>query len=104
MAIKTHLELWRGEDITFDFDIDEDITAWTLALYISDVTEDTTPALTAPVAITNAADGLCRASVTAADTLALTQSVYYWELARTTVGAVAVLAYGDLTVRPRVPA
>lgn len=104
MAIVTNLDLYRGEDVVLPYDVDEDISGWTLATYISDRYEDTTPVLTLAVSITNAANGLCESALTAAETLGLTGEVYYWELARTTVGAVAVLARGTLTVRSRVPA
>lgn len=104
MAIKTALSLFRGEDVVLPFDIDEDVTGWTLALYISDTTGDSTPTLTVAGAITTAATGLCSVTLTAAQTGALSLPVYYWELARTNSGAVAVLAYGTLSVLPRVPA
>ena len=104
MAIKTQLSLFRGEDVLLGFDIDEDISGWGLSLTISDQTSDATPSLTVAGTITDAATGLCQAPLTAAQTASLTQPVYVWELARTNSGAVAVLAYGTLTVLPRVAA
>ena len=104
MAIKTALTIFRGEDVVIPFDVDEDITSWTLSLYLSDTTGDSTPTLTVSASITTAATGLCEVALTAAQTAALSLPVYYWELARTNSGSVAVLAYGALTVLPRVPA
>jgi hypothetical protein len=103
MAIKTALTLFRGEDVVLNFDIDEDISGWSMSLYISDSTGDSSPTLTVTGSIDTAATGLCHASLTAAQTAALALPVYYWELARTNSGAVAVLSYGTLTVLPRVP-
>ena len=103
MAIKTALTIFRGEDVVLPFDIDEDITSWTCSLYISDTTGDATPTLSITGAIDTAGTGLCHATLTAAQTLTLVNPVYYWELARTNSGSVAVLSYGTLTVLPRVP-
>lgn len=102
MAIKTKLTLFRGEDVVLPFDIDEDITAWTVSLIISDTVSDATPTLTVAGVITTPATGLLTVTLTAAQTALLTGPSYVWELARTNTGAVAVLAYGPLTVLPRV--
>jgi hypothetical protein len=102
MSIKSALTLHRGEDVVLPFDIDEDITGWTLSLIISDTMEDSTPSLTVAGVITTAATGLCSVTLTAAQTAALALPVYQWELLRTNSGAKATLAYGTLTVLPRV--
>lgn len=102
MPIKSALTLFRGEDVIIPFDVDEDIAGWTLALYISDAVADATPTLTVVGTIDTSATGLCHVTLTAAQTAALTNPVYYWEFARTNAGAVNVLAYGALTVLPRV--
>jgi hypothetical protein len=102
MAIKTNLTIFRGEDVVLPFDVDEDITAWTMTLSINDTMADATPLLSVSASITTAATGLCSVTLTSAQTATLTGPVYQWELVRTNTGAVAVLAYGTLTVLPRV--
>ena len=102
MAIKTGISVFRGEDVILPFDADEDITGWTANLIISDALADSTPTLTVAASITDAAAGTMQATLTKAQTAALALPVYYWELARTNTGAETPLAYGTLTVMPRV--
>jgi len=102
MAITTHLLIYRGEDVVLPFDVDEDITAWTMEVHISDLLEDSTPLLSVNAVITDAAAGYCEATLTAAQTEGLADEIYYWELWRTNAGAQAKLATGDLTIGPRV--
>lgn len=99
----THkLTLYRGEDVTIPWDVDEDITGWTLALVINDTVQDASPLLTISASITSAADGYCDTALTDTQTETLAVGVYYSELARTNEGAEAVLSTGTITVRPRV--
>ena len=102
VGIKTDLAIFRGAAVVIPFDIDEDITGWTLSLIVSDATGDGTPTLTQAATITTAATGLCEVPLTRTQTGALSLPVYYWELARTNSGAETPLAYGTLTVMPRV--
>jgi len=102
MPIKSQCSVFRGEDVTLPFDVDEDITGWTLALIVSDQLADSTPTLSVDVTITAAETGLCEVTLTDTHTDTLALPLYYWELARTNAGAETVLAYGTLTVLPRV--
>ena len=102
VGIKTDLAIFRGGAVVIPYDIDEDITGWTLSLIVSDEVGDSTPTLTQAATITTAATGLCEVALTKAQTAALAKPVYYWELARTNSGAETPLAYGTLTVMPRV--
>ena len=104
MPTKSAFECFRGEDVVWPFDVDEDIAGWTLALVVSDQVADATPLLTLPVTVTDPATGRCEATLTAAQTGALSPGPYVWELARTNAGSVAVLAFGLLTITPRVVA
>ena len=63
MAIKTALTIFRGEDVVIPFDVDEDITSWTLSLYLSDTTGDSTPTLTVSASITKIAEAAGRRAV-----------------------------------------
>ena len=84
----THaLAIFRGEDVTIPWKVDEDITGWTIALVISDEVQDATPTLTISATITSAADGECETTLTDAQTETLAPGVYYSELARTNDGA-----------------
>lgn len=99
----THaITLYRGEDVTIPWDVDEDISGWTIALLINDTTQDATPLLTISATITSAADGECETTLTDAQTETLAPGVYYSELARTNDGAECVLSTGRTTVKPRV--
>ena len=102
MPTKHTLTIYRGEDVTIPWRVDEDITGWTIALVISDEVQDATPTLTAPATITTPAQGLCEVSLTKAQTSALTPRVYHSELCRTNAGAETVLSRGTITVLPRV--
>ena len=102
MPTKHTLSIYRGEDVTIPWDIDEDIAGWTIALVISDQVRDATPSLTIAATITDAATGLCETALTDAQTETLEPGVYHSELARTTDGAECVLSRGTITVLPRV--
>lgn len=102
MPTKHALSIYRGEDVILPWDVDEDITGWTLALVISDQVQDATPTLTVSASITTAATGLCEVALSAAQTGALAVGVYHSELARTNSGAATVLSSGTITVLPRV--
>lgn len=102
MATKHALTIYRGEDVVIPWDIDEDITGWTIALVLSDQMMDATPTLTVAATITTAATGLCEVTLSAAQTGALASRVYYSELCRTNAGAANVLSQGTIAVLPRV--
>ena len=102
MATKHTLTIYRGENVILPWDVDEDITGWTLALVLSNQVQDATPTLTVSATITTAATGLCEVALSVAQTGALTPGVYYSELARTNAGAATVLSAGTITVLPRV--
>lgn len=102
MATSPALTIFRGEDVTIPWDIDEDITGWTLALDVNATMQDVTPTLTVAGTITDAAAGYCEVALTDTHTETLAPGLYYYELSRTNSGAEAVLAQGRLTVRPRV--
>ncbi|MBK9497060.1 MAG: hypothetical protein IPO08_21615 [Xanthomonadales bacterium] len=102
MATKHALSIYRGEDVTIPWDVDEDITGWTLALVMSDQVMDATPTLTVAATVTTAATGLCEVVLTAAQTAALASRVYQSELCRTNAGALNVLSQGTIAVLPRV--
>jgi hypothetical protein len=71
-------------------------------LIISDALADSTPTLTVSGVITTAATGLLTVTLTKAQTGALALPAYYYELVRTNAGAETPLAYGTLSVLPRV--
>jgi hypothetical protein len=102
MSISHQLSIYRGDDVVLPFDIDEDLTAWTIAFILSEALDDTTPVLNKSASITNAAQGLCEVVLSETDTKALAEGTYYWELARTNAGSKAVLADGKLVARSRV--
>jgi len=96
------LTIYRGEDVTLPWDIDEDITGWAISLDVNATTQDATPTLTVSATITDAATGYCDVTLTDTQTETLAVGVWYYELSRTNSGAESVLAQGRLTVRPRV--
>ena len=102
MPIKTNLEIFRGEDVTIPYDVDEDTSGWTCALIISDELGDSSPTLSVAGTVTNASAGYIDVALSRAQTAALSLPSYHWELVRTNAGSYTVLAYGTLTVRPRV--
>ena len=102
MATKHTLSIYRGEDVTIPWDVDEDITGWTVELVLSDQVMDATPTLTVSASITTAATGLCEVVLTASQTGALASRVYHSEMCRTNAGAANVLSQGTITVLPRV--
>lgn len=102
MATHPALAIYRGEAVTLPWGVNEDITAWTIRLDVNPATSDATPLLSVSATITDAAQGYCEVALTAAQTGTLAPGVYYYELARTNIGAEAVLAQGRLTVKPRV--
>ncbi len=102
MPTKHALTIYRGEDVTIPWDVDEDISGWTIALVISDEVQDATPTLTVPATVTTPAQGLCDTPLTKAQTGALAARVYHSELCRTNAGAETVLSRGTVTVLPRV--
>ena len=102
MATTPALSIYRGEDVTIPWDVDEDITGWAISLDINQTLQDATPTLTVAGSITDAALGYCEVFLTDTQTETLAVGVWYYELSRTNAGAEAVLAQGRLTVRPRV--
>lgn len=102
MPTKHTLTLYRGEDVTIPWDVDEDISGWTIALVINATVRDATPSLTLAATITDAAAGLCETTLTDDQTETLEPGVYHSELARTNAGAETVLSRGTITVLPRV--
>jgi hypothetical protein len=102
VAIKSGMSVFRGEDVVLPFSAGEDITGWTVGLIVSDSMADSSPTLSVAGVITVAVTGAIEVTLTKAQTTTLSLPVYAWELARTNVGAEAVLGYGTLTVLPRV--
>ncbi len=101
MPTNPSLTIYRGEDVVLPWDIDEDITGWTIAFDINATLQDATPTVTVAATITDAATGYCEVALTDTHTELLAVGVYYYELSRTNAGAEAVLAQGKITVLPR---
>lgn len=102
MATTPVLTIYRGEAVTIPWDVDEDISGWTVVLSVHDRLQDAPPTLSVTATVTDAGLGYCEVALTAAQTATLAAGTWYYELARTNLSAEAVLAQGRLIVRPRV--
>ncbi len=106
MAINVNSQvLWcyRGEDVEFNFTnlTATDITTFTLAFTISDYPGQDPVVLTVPnadIVIDDAEAGSFTVPLTRAQTSALTNSDFYWDVFKTNSGGVERLAGGQFTV------
>jgi hypothetical protein len=108
MAVKTNISFFRGEDITLTVTVtDENIAGWGLAFSVAKgygqtaVFTKTTAALEGIVR-TDEANGEFEVTIADIDTDALATGNYVWDVKRTDAGQEAVLAYGQLNLKPNV--
>lgn len=106
MATKTDISFHRGEDVTLRVTVsDQDITGWSLAFAIARgygenaVVEKTTGT---GITITDGPNGIFEVTIADADTDNLPTGGYVWEAKRMDDGQEAVLAYGNLNLKPNV--
>lgn len=94
-----HLDIYQGDVFTLSLDFDVDLTGYTLEAQIRHDPDDTTPAETLTVTVTDAANGLVQLSLTAVETAALLPQRYWWDLQWTDPsGDVRTILRGRATV------
>jgi hypothetical protein len=105
MAIFSHLEFWRGEDIVLFFDMlpTADITGWTITFKIAE-TLTATPSVTKTATVTDGARGLFKVTLASADTSSLTVGRWVWDARRIDTGFKTTLAAGTIELKREVTA
>jgi hypothetical protein len=97
------LSCWRGEDVTYEFSplTATDITGWTLAFTVSDYPGADPVTLTIPnasITKTDATAGEFSVPLTRAQTSALTNAEYSFDIWRINSGSYERLAGGQLVI------
>ena len=107
MATKTDISFHRGEDITLRVTVTGvDISGWSLQFALARGYGQDTEFLKATggsgIDITDGQAGEFEVTIEDTDTAALYTGGYVWDLKRTDAGQEAVLAYGNLNLKPNV--
>lgn len=99
MATITEIQVYRGEDVTFNFTMNpaEDITGWNITFTLAKESNSRTKLLTKTCALVIPANGTFKVDLLAAET-DISPGTYFWDAWRMDSGSRRVVALGSFVV------